>query len=48
MTLMLPHIPEYPDRIKLFEVEEGLAPLKLGHLAPGMVLPFHVFVSDGF
>ena len=44
---MLPSTPTFLEGINLLGGEEELAPLPLGHLAPGSTLPFHVFVADG-
>ncbi len=45
---MLPHIVEDPAELVLFGGGEGLAPLRLAHLAPGATLPFHIFTAaDG-
>ena len=44
---MLPSTPAFLEGINLLGGEEELAPLPLGHLAPGSTLPFHVFVADG-
>lgn len=45
---MLPSMPLFLEGFALLGGEEELAPLQLGHLAPGSILPFHVFVADGF
>jgi putative nucleotidyltransferase with HDIG domain len=45
---MLPDFVGNPEEVVLFGGEEGLAPLRLAHLAPGAVLPFHIFTAaDG-
>jgi HD-GYP domain-containing protein (c-di-GMP phosphodiesterase class II) len=48
MTKLLPDIVENPEEVVLFGGGEGLAPLRLAHLAPGAALPFHIFTAaDG-
>ena len=48
MMDMLPDFVENPEEVVLFGGEEGLAPLRLAHLGPGGVLPFHIFTAaDG-
>jgi putative nucleotidyltransferase with HDIG domain len=44
----LPMVVEDPAAVVLFGGGEGLAPLRLAHLAPGAALPFHIFTAaDG-
>ncbi|MFZ2090029.1 MAG: hypothetical protein WAU47_15780, partial [Desulfobaccales bacterium] len=44
----LSRLMENPQELVIFGGEEGLAPLRLSHLAPGEKLPFHIFTSlDG-
>lgn len=40
---MLPQVVETEDEVVLFGGGEGLAPLRLVHLAADLVLPFHIF-----
>jgi len=40
---MLPQKVESPEGLVLFGGGEGLAPLRLAHLTPGMILPCHLF-----
>lgn len=40
---MLPKVGDYPEGVVLFGGGEGLAPLRLAHLAPEETLPFHIF-----
>ena len=48
MLTMLPAVLEDPAEVVLFGGGEGLAPLRLVHLAPGVTLPFHIFTAaDG-
>jgi len=48
MIKLLPDVVENQEEIVLFGGGEGLAPLRLAHLAPGAALPFHIFtVADG-
>jgi putative nucleotidyltransferase with HDIG domain len=42
---MLPKIVEDPEGVVLFGGGEGLAPLRLAHLAPEETLPFHIFTA---
>ena len=45
---MLADVMDNPGEVVLFGGGEGLAPLRLAHLAPGAVLPFHIFTAaDG-
>jgi len=45
---MLPQVMDNPVEVVLFGGGEGLAPLRLAHLAPGAALPFHIFTAaDG-
>jgi HD-GYP domain-containing protein (c-di-GMP phosphodiesterase class II) len=45
---MLPKAIEDPEEVVLFGGGEGLAPLRLTHLAPEETLPFHIFTAaDG-
>lgn len=47
MMKMLTQDAESPEKVVLFGGGEGLAPLRLVHLAPGVALPFHIFtVAD--
>ena len=45
MMKMLPQQVEDPERMVIFGGGEGLAPLRLVHLPPGLVLPFHIFTA---
>ena len=48
MLKLLPGVVENPDEVVLFGGGEGLAPLRLAHLASGGALPFHIFTAaDG-
>jgi len=42
---MLRHFVVNPEELVLFGGEDGLAPLRLSHLVPGGVLPFHIFTA---
>jgi HD-GYP domain-containing protein (c-di-GMP phosphodiesterase class II) len=45
---LLPPVVENPSEVVLFGGGEGLAPLRLAHLATGEALPFHIFTAaDG-
>jgi putative nucleotidyltransferase with HDIG domain len=45
---MLPEVVGNPAEVVLFGGGEGLAPLRLTHLEPGVALPFHIFTAaDG-
>jgi len=41
----LPQKVESPSGLVLFGGGEGLAPLRLAHLSPGLALPFHIFMA---
>ena len=45
MMKMLPQQVESPKGVVIFGGGEGLAPLRLVHLPPGLVLPFHIFTT---
>ena len=48
MVKTLPHFVEDQTEVVLFGGGEGLAPLRLANLAPGVALPFHIFTAaDG-
>ena len=42
---ILPNVMENPGEAILLGGGEGLAPLRLSHLAPGVALPFHIFTA---
>jgi putative nucleotidyltransferase with HDIG domain len=42
---LLPQMVESPEGVGLFGGGEGLAPLRLVHLAPGVAPPFHIFMA---
>ena len=42
---ILPNVMENPEEAVLFGGGEGLALLRLSHLAPGVALPFHIFTA---